>query len=462
MKVGDGIPTPAAGCGSGDARLSSGSRASARDAGGVGRADDTHGGAGGVKVPESIGGATAGRGARSFQSSPLWAAGGSKAADALPSPADVITLLRRVQANAPVQLVLWYAGWMLVVGGVLQGVVQILLAYPFLLVIGAGVMCLAASAACHRDGLLAHMPACAQQFLLETTVFDLFHDNSFITNLARRWGRLSLLCYEPCEHQINQVVQGLDEEWLRSVFHKPLCGYLPDVVRRVLLPEEPQAALGAAAASPSPADAGAEAISSSAAKGMPAPAALMGGPLAALPLDPASGTTLAAQLPSSAEKAVGFTKVIKQKLREMDVARSKRINQPVLLPLVCRYVALQLLGDKWLKYAWRSVQAALAGAALSWGSYLVLLQSPAAQAKLGRWLKAACGKVGVRAAAAGEGALARRAAQYVAAAFSALGLGELAVIGLLYKLFGLRLPCASWAQKLRALTPPGDKARQMA
>jgi len=315
-----------------------------------------------------------------------------------------------LQERIPIQHFSWVVGWCMLLSGVLLGVSQILMTYPFLLLIGVGVMSLAISAICHPDGLLAQMPTGFQNFLSRTTVFDLFHDDSAFTNFARRWTRITLLVLEPSDEQVKHLLRGLNPDWLRSLFYRPLLGYLPYVAKRVLLPEKTEISIDTAATEV----------------------------CAARPGTAADATAVSPLL----DDVDLLNQSITQKLREMDQAKTQLITEPALMPALCAYTAAGLLGESWATAAWRGVRATLATAAVSWGAYLVMLLSPIAQTATSRWLNVAGGILGgygvlsLPSAVGGDGAVVRKGIRNFAAVFSVMGIGGLVITRSLQNFLG--------------------------
>lgn len=368
---------------------------------------------------------------------------------------DFITLLRRLHANAPVKKALWAAGWLLVVGGLLQGVSELVSAHPFLVLVNAGAFCLAASAAWYQDGFVARMSLGGQAFLVKATMFDVFHDDASFSNFGKHWRRFCSLCSSPSEQRIDHLLQGLDVEWVHTLLSRPLLGYLPGVAQRVLLPEErlmPAHNAAAGGFSTSPA---AEAWRLPTLPGAAAQSAPVRGTLDVLQQASESGTLgvdqeAAVNQRPAAPEPVAITKrvalraeAIKLMSRQMEMARNRCLTEPVLMPVILRSLAFRLVGDEW-----RRVRSMLAGAAVSWGAYLAMLGSPAAQAGVGQWFEAVCGVRRLPAAAEGDGArkaagqeMVRRCAKKAAAGLSAAALNGLRLIWHLCKLLRLRMPC---------------------
>merc|ERR1719210_1387690 len=81
----------------------------------------------------------------------------------------------------------------LVFYGLVWGTTRFLESYPYVFLIGTGLILLACSLLAQPEGLLSYLPQTTQDFLLQTTVFDLLHDNASMTNTCRKWGRAQLL-----------------------------------------------------------------------------------------------------------------------------------------------------------------------------------------------------------------------------------------------------------------------------
>lgn len=153
---------------------------------------------------------------------------------------NLIERLRWAQERLPVGQLLGVQGIALVGAGFLWGTYTFVMSYPFLLLIGAGLVCLLLAAAAQPGGLLSFMPQGIQDFLLHGTAFDLLYDDSATQNFVRRWGRLLVLCSlpNPTPAQVRALTDGLDQTFLDGVFRQTFLHKLPMALRTLLLPTQ--------------------------------------------------------------------------------------------------------------------------------------------------------------------------------------------------------------------------------
>lgn len=150
---------------------------------------------------------------------------------------DIISLLRYVQAFIPLGAALMSIGATLVCVGVCWGSLQLLRHHPHLLAIATGMVFLLAGIVANPNGLLIFLPKGAQDLLLKSTLFDFLHDDADLTNAARRWGRILLLCFTTNEDDVAEIVEGMDPDFVYMVFRKRMIDFVPRGVKRLLLPE---------------------------------------------------------------------------------------------------------------------------------------------------------------------------------------------------------------------------------
>lgn len=152
---------------------------------------------------------------------------------------DLVAILRRLQTVYPLDAALKIAAIALISIGVSWAALQFLRAHPYILVIGAGLVCWAASLVSRGEGLLIHLPDAVQDVLLRRTLFDFIRDNARSTNFRRRWMRIMMLCGTTDAGDIQRIVEGMDPTWIEAVFRSTFIEYLPQRVCRLLLPESP-------------------------------------------------------------------------------------------------------------------------------------------------------------------------------------------------------------------------------
>jgi len=152
---------------------------------------------------------------------------------------DLVSILRGAQAFAPLGAILRAAGATLVASGLAWGGLRLVSANPFVLLVFIGLVCLVASLATDRDGLLIYLPEGVQELLLKKTVFDFVYDDTAFTNLVRKWGRVQLLALQDgrSEGDIQQIVDSMDPTFLDMVLRRSFIHFLPLWLLRLLLPE---------------------------------------------------------------------------------------------------------------------------------------------------------------------------------------------------------------------------------
>jgi len=101
-----------------------------------------------------------------------------------------------------------------------------------------GLVYLAGAVIVHRDGMVTFLPRALQDLLLRTTPFDVLVDDTLAQNLARRWGRVLLLCAPRSEAEVQVILQGLDHQFLDGVFRQGMVQMLPKGLRSLLLPPD--------------------------------------------------------------------------------------------------------------------------------------------------------------------------------------------------------------------------------
>lgn len=348
-----------------DSRSGDGSSSSGGPAGGGGSSGECRRG-GRPSGSPSEGGVGSGGGGGARASGPVI----RESASPLYAP---IAWLRQAQAVAPIDVVLYAVGFLLVAYGLVMGLFRLFWNFfPSLAFIGMGMALLTITAVCRSNGLLAHMSSTIQDFFVRTTLFDVLHDDSALTNFVRRWGRMLLLCYEPSVGQIRHLLEGLDPAFVMAVFHKPLVYYMPQTLQRILLPD-----YLLEASRPAPADSAENAE----------------GPNTSLS---------SADLPRIGRRLRGLrgaapeplTESITQMLREKDEEKKKKLTEPEFASAALRYMALGVLGDSWAVGAWQRVRLVMAFALTSWGAAVAVLRSPEAQVAICSWIPTLCGLLG--------------------------------------------------------------------
>jgi len=152
--------------------------------------------------------------------------------------ADIIALLRSVEEKLHFRAVLATVGAVLLVAGCFWAGVRFLASNSYLLLVLAGVVCIAISAIADPQGLLRHLPNEAQDFLLNRRIFDLIHDDSPITNLIRKWGRVQLLAQQDgtSEGAVQQIVQSMDPVFVHMIMCRSFLSFLPLPLQHLMLP----------------------------------------------------------------------------------------------------------------------------------------------------------------------------------------------------------------------------------
>lgn len=164
-----------------------------------------------------------------------------KVTHCMPAPFDgsllsFIAWLRWTDTRWPISASLSVTGIVLVVLGVGCGAYSMVSAHPWVAAVLAGLACLAVAALSHHGGLVTFLPLSVQDLLLRNTPFDLLFDDTEAQNMARRWGRLLLLCTPRSEEEIQTILRGLDYEFLDKVFRRGMVHMLPSICRSLLLP----------------------------------------------------------------------------------------------------------------------------------------------------------------------------------------------------------------------------------
>mmetsp|Transcript_30913 Transcript_30913/g.67737 ORF Transcript_30913/g.67737 Transcript_30913/m.67737 type:complete len:332 (-) Transcript_30913:64-1059(-) len=170
----------------------------------------------------------------------MGASGATRESEIGSAVAALFQVLRDAEAYAPVSASLGAVGAFLICIGASYGILNLLRAHPYILLVLAGLVFLIVAAVSCREGLLAFLPAEFRNFLLNTTLFDLWHNDTGFTNWYRRWGRVQLLCSGEgnlSEGEVAEVVDGLDPDWVEALMRRPLVQWLPPAVSRTLLPE---------------------------------------------------------------------------------------------------------------------------------------------------------------------------------------------------------------------------------
>lgn len=161
----------------------------------------------------------------------------AKATDPL---AECVALLRRVEGEFHFALPLRLLGGVLLVSGSCWAFTRFVVANSFLLVILAGLGCLALSVLADPRGLIRFLPEEAQDFLFNGRIFDILHDDTPVVNAIRKWGPVQLLLAqdgtqaEPIQH----LVQNMEPEVLRLVLCRSFFSFLPGPLRLLMLPSE--------------------------------------------------------------------------------------------------------------------------------------------------------------------------------------------------------------------------------
>jgi len=157
----------------------------------------------------------------------------------------IVRWLREADERLPVSRILSGVGVGLVAVGVCCGTCSIVLAYPWLISLLVGLMCLAAAAVAHRGGMVTLLPASMQDSLLQKTPFDLLIDDTKAHSFTRRWGRVLLLSSARSESEVYAISQGVDRAFLDMVFRQSSVHMLPGICRSLLLPRglDPQPAV---------------------------------------------------------------------------------------------------------------------------------------------------------------------------------------------------------------------------
>jgi len=158
--------------------------------------------------------------------------------------AGICMWLRWADERAPVSACCCLTGSSLLMLGVGSGLSEVLASHPYFLAVAAGFFFLVLAAVSHKEGLVRLLPKSVQDTLLRRTPFDLLSDESELSNILRRWGRILMLCQnvspygERSEAEVQAVVRGLDPEFLEAVFRRGVVHALPATLRRVLLPDK--------------------------------------------------------------------------------------------------------------------------------------------------------------------------------------------------------------------------------
>lgn len=168
--------------------------------------------------------------------------GGSARSIERPTPFDgslqsLTNWLRWADVHFHISVTFGTIGAALVILGAVSGVISIFRAYPWLLAVASGLICLIVSAMSYHRGLVRLLPLSLQQLLLERTPFDVLFDESELQHSVRRWGRVLLLGQARSAQDVQTILHGLDANFLDLVFRRGAVHMLPPGVRCLLLPE---------------------------------------------------------------------------------------------------------------------------------------------------------------------------------------------------------------------------------
>eukprot|EP00933_Yihiella_yeosuensis_P040357 TRINITY_DN34648_c0_g1_i1.p1 TRINITY_DN34648_c0_g1~~TRINITY_DN34648_c0_g1_i1.p1 ORF type:complete len:449 (-),score=80.04 TRINITY_DN34648_c0_g1_i1:82-1428(-) len=152
---------------------------------------------------------------------------------------DLVALLRNTQAQVPFGAALRAVGATLLSTGLAWGIVRFVKANPYVLLVLLGLVCLIASLATDRDGLLSYLPEDVQETLLKKTLFDFLHDDFSQINFFRKWGRAQLLALQDgqSEGSVQKITEDMDPAFLNMLLRRTWIQCLPPLVIRLMLPE---------------------------------------------------------------------------------------------------------------------------------------------------------------------------------------------------------------------------------
>eukprot|EP00440_Ansanella_granifera_P070641 gb/GFBE01076660.1/.p1 GENE.gb/GFBE01076660.1/~~gb/GFBE01076660.1/.p1 ORF type:complete len:375 (+),score=78.78 gb/GFBE01076660.1/:1-1125(+) len=156
---------------------------------------------------------------------------------------DLVTILRSTEELLPFGVTLRAAGGALLAVGMLWAGYHFLTAHWYVLLIFAGLACLALSFVAEREGLLRYLPPDVQDLLLNKTLFDFFQDDSAVKNGVRKWGRVQMLALQDgtSEGDVKNILEDMDPELVNLVLRRNFISFLPLPLMRLLLPEASRA-----------------------------------------------------------------------------------------------------------------------------------------------------------------------------------------------------------------------------
>eukprot|EP00929_Paragymnodinium_shiwhaense_P048865 TRINITY_DN24666_c0_g3_i1.p1 TRINITY_DN24666_c0_g3~~TRINITY_DN24666_c0_g3_i1.p1 ORF type:complete len:369 (+),score=66.66 TRINITY_DN24666_c0_g3_i1:103-1209(+) len=147
-----------------------------------------------------------------------------------------IAALRRLEAFFPIRAVLGGTGSVCLLWGAGWATATLIRQHPYLVLIVMGLVCLLASMLASPAGLISYLPRPVQDYLLHTSMFDFWIDDSAIKSWVRRWGRIQLLCSDRSEAEVEVLVRGLDPAFVEQVMRRSLVHWLPLGWQTALLP----------------------------------------------------------------------------------------------------------------------------------------------------------------------------------------------------------------------------------
>ncbi|CAE7392172.1 unnamed protein product [Symbiodinium sp. KB8] len=152
-----------------------------------------------------------------------------------------IACLRAFEAQFHFRGALAAIGGVLLLAGCFWAAVRFLTSQSYLIPILAGVVCIAISAAADPQGLLRHLPAEVQDFLLNRRIFDIIHDDSPVTNAIRKWGRVQLLAMQSgsSEGVVREIVQSMGPDFVNFILCRSFLSFFPSLLQQLMLPEAP-------------------------------------------------------------------------------------------------------------------------------------------------------------------------------------------------------------------------------